>query len=57
MFAKHFGLSLKSSASYLYEFKGLKFLDEFYSTEHLLSLDDTVEDLVKICAQNGGSLK
>ena len=36
-FAKRFQLSVKSAFLYLYHFKGIHFLDEFYETEHLQS--------------------
>ncbi len=56
MFARRFGLSLESAALYLADFKGLRFLDEYYQAEHLLSLDETLDDLVKICKKNGGNI-
>lgn len=55
-FAKHFGITLKQSYAYLKRHKGLAFLYEFYETEHLLSLEDAVEDLSIICKRNGGAL-
>ncbi len=56
MFARRFGLPLTTAALYLSNFKGLRFLDEYYQAEHLLSLDDALDDLVKICQKNGGNL-
>lgn len=56
MFARRFGLPLKSAAQYLSDFKGIRFLDEYYQAEHLLSLDDALDDLVKICQKNGGNI-
>ncbi len=55
-FARRYGLSLKKSALYLFQFRGLQFLDEFYPAEHLLSLDDAIDDLTKICKENGGTV-
>ncbi|MCC8175857.1 MAG: DUF3791 domain-containing protein [Bacteroidales bacterium] len=55
-FAERFKLSLPEAFSYLYENKGLSFLDECYEAEHLLSLDDAVTDLATICRHNGGVL-
>ena len=32
------------------------FLLEYYDVEHTLSIDDTVDDLIKVCQKNGGEL-
>lgn len=56
-FAKRFKLSTKSAFEYLYNFKGLQFLEEFYETEHLQSIDDAVDDLIICCKNNGGTLR
>ena len=55
-FAKRFGLSVKNAFLYLYRFKGVNFLDEFYEAEHLQSIDDAVDDLIIICQKNGGHI-
>ena len=55
-FAQRFGLSLKQSYAYLKRYKGLEFLYECYGAEHLLSLDDAVDDLAVICHRYGGGL-
>lgn len=56
-FAYRFRLSVKSAFLYLYHFKGIQFLDEFYETEHLQSIDDAVDDLIVLCLKNGGQLR
>jgi hypothetical protein len=56
-FAKRFKLSVKMAFEYLYAFKGIDFLVEFYEIEHLQSIDDAVDDLIVYCANNGGTLK
>lgn len=56
-FAKRFQLPVKSAFQYLYNFKGIHFLDKFYVTEHLQSIDDTVDDLIALCSKNGGQLR
>ena len=56
-FAKRFQLSVKSAFLYLYHFKGIHVLDEFYETEHLQSIDDAVDDLIVLCRKNGGQLQ
>lgn len=55
-FAERFGLPVKSAFQYLYRFKGIQFLDEFYQIEHLQSIDDAVDDLIALCQKNGGAL-
>ncbi len=56
-FAKHFSLSDKSAFNYLYHYKGIQFLDEYYEAEHLQSIEDAVDDLALVCYNNGGQLK
>ena len=46
----------KSAYLYLKHFKGIDFLIEFYETLHLQSIDDTVDDLIAVCKNNGGGL-
>lgn len=55
-FAKRFKLSVQSAFEYLYKFKGIQFLVEFYEVEHLQSIDDAVDDLIVCCLNNGGTL-
>jgi len=43
--------------NYLYEYKGIDFLIECYDAEHTLSLDNAVEDLTRVCKNNGGSIE
>lgn len=56
-FAKKYLLTPKEAFNYLDRFKGLAFITEYYETEHLLSLDDAVNDLTQVCYNNGGGLK
>ena len=51
-----FNLTVQQSFRYLYNFKGIRFLLEYYDVEHTLSIDDTVDDLIKVCQKNGGEL-
>lgn len=34
----------------------MEFLIEFYDVEHLQSMDETIDDLLVVCRQNGGAL-
>lgn len=48
---------MQSAFEYLYNFKGIHFLVEFYEIEHLQSIEDAVDDLVVCCQNNGGTLR
>ena len=49
-------MTRQAAFRYLQEHKALSFLVEFYDVEHLQSMDDTVDDMILICRQNGGTL-
>ncbi len=55
-FGNRFNLTVQQSFRYLYNFKGIRFLLEYYDVEHTLSIEDTVDDLIKVCQKNGGEL-
>ncbi|MBQ7940891.1 MAG: DUF3791 domain-containing protein [Muribaculaceae bacterium] len=55
-FALRFNFSISVAFKYLFHFKGIAFLDEYYETEHLQSIDDAVDDLIVLCHKNGGQL-
>ena len=55
-FARHRELSPKAAFQYLRAFGGIEFMKGHYEAEHLLSLDDAVEDLGIVCRDNGGNL-
>ena len=56
-FAKAKALSVKQAFNYLNLFKGLDFLQNHYGAEHMLSFEDTVDDLTAICQRNGGQIQ
>lgn len=56
-FAEHYSMAWKESYQYLKKYGGISFLDECYEAEHTLSFDDAIEDLTRVCANNGGGLK
>jgi hypothetical protein len=56
LFGERYNLFPKQAHSYLKRYGGLAFLDECYAAEHMLSLEDAVEDLSVICHRNGGGL-
>ncbi|MBR2707710.1 MAG: DUF3791 domain-containing protein [Mogibacterium sp.] len=53
-FARRFGLNLAAAFDYLYTYKAIEFIKENYDIEHTLSLEDAVQDMQMICANNGG---
>lgn len=55
-FAKRFSLDIQSAFHYLWNFKGIQFLNDYYDIEHLQSIDDAVDDLKALCLKNGGQL-
>lgn len=54
--AQRFNMPATNAYRYLKNFHGIDFLIEFYNTLHLQSIDDTVDDLLQICKNNGGAL-
>ena len=55
-FARNRELTAKAAFQYLLAFGGIGFIMEHYEAEHLLSIDDAVDDLGIVCRNNGGSL-
>ena len=55
-FGYRFDLTVQQAFRYLHNFKGIRFLLEYYDVEHTLSIEDTVDDLIKVCQKNGGEL-
>ena len=55
-FAKKFELTAKDAMLYLDKYNGLHFLEEFYEVQHMLSFDETVDNLAIICRKHGGKL-
>lgn len=56
-FAKAHDMTVREASNYLNRYKGLEFLTEHYEAEHLLSLQDSVQDLARICRNNGGGIQ
>lgn len=55
-FATKYELTPKEAFNYLFKYKGIDFLNRYYETEHLLSIEDAVDDLAVICRKNGGKI-
>jgi hypothetical protein len=56
-FAKQKNIAEKEAFRYLHAFQGFRFLEDCYEAEHTLSLDDAVEDLTRVCQNNGGTIE
>ena len=56
VFARKFAMTRQDAFRYLQAHKALAFLVEFYDVEHLQSMDDTIDDMILVCRQNGGTL-
>ena len=55
-FARRFAITRQAAFRYLQQHKALAFLVEFYDVLHLQSMDDTIDEMLIICRQNGGTL-
>ena len=56
-FGRRLGLEPRWACRYLYLHGGLDLLDKNYQAEHLLPLDDTIDDLISYCKRHGGTLQ
>jgi len=56
-FAERFSLDVKTAYRFLAQFGGIDFLLEHYEIEHTVSLDEAIDDLERVCLQNGGILQ
>ena len=53
-FAERFSLTTKMSYQFLSKYGGIEFLLQHYEVEHMLSLDEAIDDLELVCRMNGG---
>ena len=53
---ERYNLSLDKTFDYLFRHGGIKYLVDYYNTEHLLPVDDTIDELVLTCRDAGGAL-
>jgi len=56
-FAERFRMNSKAAYKFLSQYGGIDFLMQHYEIEHTLSLDDAVDDLERVCRNNGGVLQ
>lgn len=55
-FAKENGLTEKKAFDYLYRFGALDFYIRHYKVELAQSMEETMEDFIDVCRNNGGGL-
>lgn len=55
-FSQKYSLHPQKGYLYLKTYGGIAFLKDCYDAEHLLSIDDAVNDLTIVCQRNGGKI-
>lgn len=55
-FAQRYSMHTKQAYLYLKQHGGIAFLKDCYDAEHLLSIEDAIDDLALICHNNGGNV-
>lgn len=56
-FAAHLGISQDAAYNYIRKYRGVEYYLKHYNILHTLSFEENVEDLLKVCANNGGQLR
>lgn len=56
-FAAHLGISQDLAYNYIREYHGLEYYFKHYNILHTLSFEENVEDMLQVCANNGGQLR
>lgn len=55
-FARRYALTYKEAYNYIEAHRGFDVIDKSYNVEHLFSVEDAVDDVVKYCKRYGGAL-
>ncbi len=56
-FAARLDISQDVAYNYIREYHGLEYYLKHYNILHTLSFEENVEDLIQVCANNGGQLR
>ena len=56
-FGRAYSLSSSDTYAYLKKYKGLAYLDDYHEPLSCLPMESLVDDLAKVCRNNGGNLK
>ena len=55
-FSQRHSLSPQKAYKYLKDYGGMAFLKDCYEAEHLLSIEDAIDDLTIVCQRNGSKI-
>ncbi len=55
--ANRLGISQQAAYNYIRNYKGLEYYFRHYAILHTLSFDDNVDNLIRVCANHGGTLQ
>lgn len=55
-FSEKYSLHPQKAYLYLKAYGGIAFLKDCYEAEHLLSIEDAIDDLTVVCQRNGGKI-
>lgn len=55
-FSERYSMHPQTAYLYLKNYGGIAFLKDCYEAEHLLSIEDAIDDLTLICRKNGGKI-
>ena len=55
-FARYYHITEKVSFEFLEKYGAIAFLKDCYDAEHVLSFEDAIEDMTRICTNNGGDI-
>lgn len=55
-FSQRHAMHPQQAYLYLKKYGGMAFLKDCYDAEHLLSIDDAVDDITAVCKKNGGKI-
>ena len=55
-FSQRHAIPLREAYIYLKQYGGMAFLKDCYDAEHLLYVEDAIDDLTTLCRRNGGKI-
>lgn len=55
--AANLGISQDVAYNYIRKHRGLEYYFKHYNILHTLSFEENVEDMLRVCANNGGQLR
>lgn len=55
-FSRLHQLTQRQAYAYLRQYRAIDFLQQHYDIEHTFSIDDTIDDIRRVCQYNGGQI-